>query len=424
MAILRAQVLVVGAGVVGLAVASHLAQCFALRPLSHRRRRVWDASVLVVDKNLRIGDETSSRNSEVIHAGFYYPLQTLKSRHCVRGRFLLYDFCRSVGVPHARCGKWLVSASGSDQDRMYFNELQLRSKQMDIPFRPLSQREITSEEPRLRVACGFASSSSGIVDSHALMQSLEGRLLHYEGLLSLRTSVDRIQVLTSPSQARFKTTLRLLNNNNNNDDSACIDVHSDAVVNCGGLWAEHVARRILNEQGTVFLPESVLQRYRLQPSKGRYYTLTSSRPLVRRLIYPTPPDRQLSSLGIHLTLDLQGRIRLGPDSAFEPVDSNLDYELPFPDSLAELELRRSFWTAVTSYLPLHESEDRIRLDYAGLRPRLMYPTHAEGFRDFIVEEGRAWGAEGLVNLVGIESPGLTACLSLAEQVEEFLLKDL
>jgi L-2-hydroxyglutarate oxidase LhgO len=359
------EILVVGAGVVGLAVARALA----------RRGH----SVVVADAADGIGTGISSRNSEVIHAGLYYPAGSLRARHCVAGRALLYAFCESHGVPYRRCGKLVVATASAEVPRIEAIAAQARANGVD-GLALLDSDEARRLEPNLACAAALLSAETGIVDSHALMLALLGDLEDAGGVLALRTPVEDLRRAGTGWIARFGGT-------------APGALPCDAVVNAAGLGAPALAAR------TEGYPSERMPRLVL--AKGSYFAC-ASRPAFTRLIYPAPVE---GGLGIHLTLDLAGRMRFGPD--VEWVDS-LDYAVD-PTRGAV------FYAAIRRYWP-GLPDGSLSPDYAGIRPKLTGP--GEPAADFRIEAGAEHGLPGLVSLFGIESPGLTAGLSLAEDVAD------
>lgn len=357
-------VLVVGAGVVGLAIGREL----ALR--GHE--------VIVAEAAGGIGTGVSSRNSEVIHAGMYYPTGSSRAHHCVEGRRRLYAFCASHGVPHAKIGKLIVAATepeGTKIAAIHAQGLENGVEGLSL----LDGEEARRLEPNLTCNAALLSTETGIVDSHALMLALQGDIEGAGGALAFNTPIDRLTHTPDGWVARF------------GDDELTID----AVVNAASFGAQGLAR------ATEGYPASRVPRLVL--AKGNYFGCTG-RPAFSRLIYPAPVE---GGLGIHLTLDLAGRMRFGPD--VEWIDAP-DYEVdPGRGALFYAAIRR-YWPA----LP----DGALVPDYAGIRPKLSGP--GEGAADFLIDGPAEHGLPGLVHLFGIESPGLTSSLSLAEDVADRL----
>ncbi|AWN55303.1 NAD(P)/FAD-dependent oxidoreductase [Methylobacterium sp. 17Sr1-1] len=357
-------VLVVGAGVVGLAIGREL----ALR--GHE--------VIVAEAEGGIGTGVSSRNSEVIHAGMYYPTGSLRAHHCVEGRRRLYAFCQSHGVPHAKIGKLIVAATEPEGPKIAAIHAQGVENGVE-GLSLLDGRQARRLEPNLTCNAALLSTETGIVDSHALMLALQGDIEDAGGALAFNTPISR---LTRPGEgwtAHF------------GDDALAVD----AVVNTASFGAQTLAR------ATEGYPEARVPRLVL--AKGNYFGCTG-RPAFSRLIYPAPVE---GGLGIHLTLDLAGRMRFGPD--VEWIDAP-DYEVdPGRGALFYAAIRR-YWPA----LP----DGALVPDYAGIRPKLSGP--GEGAADFLIDGPAEHGLPGLVHLFGIESPGLTSSLSLAQDVADRL----
>jgi L-2-hydroxyglutarate oxidase LhgO len=360
--------LIVGAGVVGLAVARALAQ------RGH--------AVIVAERATGIGTGISSRNSEVIHGGMYYPAGSLRARHCVAGRRRLYAFCASHGVPHRRCGKLIVATNALEQAKIEGIAEQGRANGVE-GLDLLTGEAARALEPALACTGAVLSRETGIVDSHALMLALQGDLESAGGAIAFGAPVERLWRAEGQWQVavggRDPTTLAV-----------------DAVVNAAGLGAQALAHV------TEGLPVERVPRLVL--AKGNYFGF-SGRPVFTRLIYPAPVD---GGLGTHVTLDLAGRMRFGPDVEWIPLET---YDV-CPRRAA------GFYASIRRYWP-GLPDDSLVPDYAGIRPKLTGP--GEPPADFVVEGPAEHGLPGLVNLFGIESPGLTASLSLAEDVAGRLL---
>jgi L-2-hydroxyglutarate oxidase LhgO len=361
------QVLVVGAGIVGLAAARAL----ALR--GH--------DVIVAERTGAIGSGISSRNSEVIHAGMYYPAGSLRARHCVTGRRMLYAFCESHGVPHRKCGKLIVATDELERAKiegLYAQGLTNGVEGLDL----LTGAEAQALEPNLSCVAAVLSRETGIVDSHALMLALQGDLEGAGGTIAFNAPVARI----APDGTGWNVTVA-------GDEPMVLPV--EAVVNCAGLCAHALARAV---EG--FPLERVP---RLVLAKGNYFGCVG-RPAFSRLIYPSPVE---GGLGTHVTLDMAGRMRFGPD--VEWIESE-NYDVD--PARAE-----SFYASIRRYWP-GLPDGALVPDYSGIRPKLTGPGEIPA--DFVIEGPQEHGMPGLVHLFGIESPGLTAALSLAEEVADRL----
>jgi len=361
---------VVGAGVVGLAVA---------RALALRGRETW-----VLEAEGTIGTGTSSRNSEVIHAGIYYPPGSAKARLCVAGRQLLYPYCESHGIGHRRCGKLIVATGQAQVGALEKIAATARANGVD-DLRWLTAAEAKATEPALSCVAALLSPSTGIVDSHALMLALQGDLEDAGGIVAFRAPVRRGRC------SREGIVLEA-----GSEDP--IELSARAVINSAGLHAQQVARAIEGVSPESIPPSSY--------AKGNYYVLQGKAPF-RHLIYPTPEP---GGLGVHLTLDLAGQARFGPDVEWVRT---LDYTVD-PARAAH------FYRAIRSYWP-ELPDGALRPGYAGIRPKLSGPDAAAA--DFLIQGEQAHGVPGLINLYGIESPGLTAALAIAEQVAETIASD-
>ncbi len=355
------QVLVIGAGVVGLAAARAAARA------GH--------DVVVAEKTGGIGNGVSSRNSEVIHAGLYYPPGSLRARHCVTGRHLLYEFCASHGVPHRKCGKLVVAANDAELERVTAIAAQGTSNGAE-GLEIVDGQAARALEPQLRCLGAMRSPETGILDVHAYMLALQGDLEDAGGAIAFNTPVEGAARKNGQWAVRF-----------GGDPEP---VAFDALVNCAGLGAQDVARGIADYPASR-IPRQVL-------AKGNYFSFTG-KPAFTRLIYPTPMP---GGLGVHVTLDLAGRMRFGPD--VEWIDHET-YDVDPKRADIFYERIRTYWPG----LP----DRSLAPDYAGIRPKLT--GKGEPAADFMIDAPAQHGLPGLVQLFGIESPGLTSSLSLAEE---------
>jgi L-2-hydroxyglutarate oxidase LhgO len=363
------QVLVIGAGVVGLAIARAAARA------GH--------DVIVAEAEAQIGSGTSSRNSEVIHAGIYYPTGSLRERHCARSRRMLYEFCASHGVPHRKLGKLVVASRAADVPIL--EKLFAQATRNDVEgLRMLEGREAIRMEPALACVAAFHSPETGIIDSHRYMLALQGDMEDAGGALALNTPVERLRWTAAGWDVRF-----------GGQEPGTLTV--DAVVNAAGHGAQKLAR------ATDGYPAGRVPRLVL--AKGNYFSYTG-RPVFSRLIYPAPVP---GGLGIHVTLDLAGRMRFGPDVQWiDDYDFNVD-----------LGRVAAFYPAIRSYWP-DLRDGTLVPDYAGIRPKLT--AQGEPAADFMIDLPADHGLPRLVHLFGIESPGLTASLSIARDVVAKLIE--
>jgi L-2-hydroxyglutarate oxidase LhgO len=357
--------IVIGAGAVGLAVAR------ALQLAGH--------DTVILEKNGHIGMETSARNSEVIHAGIYYPQGSLKAQLCVRGKALLYDFCAAHGVPHRRLGKLIVGHAGQEAQIAAIAKAAAGNGVDDL--RPLGAREIASLEPEVTATEGLFSPSTGIIDSHQYMLALLGdlTLVKNSDVAAIRRESDGWSLQVS-------------------NDGENLMLKAPLLVNAAGLWAQSVAQRVegLNNVPALYL------------AKGSYASLAGKSPF-NHLVYPVPEP---GGLGVHVTLDMGGRARFGPN--VEWLASNDPAQIDYTVSPG---IAARFAPVIAHYWP-GIGEEMLTPDYSGVRPKLSGPGQAAA--DFRIDGPAAHGLPGLVNLFGIESPGLTASLAIAEHVLELL----
>ncbi|MGZ5928546.1 MAG: NAD(P)/FAD-dependent oxidoreductase [Rhizomicrobium sp.] len=367
------EAVVIGAGVVGLAIARALA---------------WAGrEVVILEKNAHIGEETSARNSEVIHAGIYYPKDSLKAALCVEGRERLYAFCESHGVGHKRLGKLIVSTH-ADQDGQLAILLRHAAGNGVADLRLVSRTEISALEPELSASGGLFSPSTGIIDSHAYMLALLGEA--EAAGANLVRAADVMSVIRQGDAYR-------LNVRNAGD---VMTLETGILVNSAGLWAPRVAARI-ESLDAKFVPPTFL-------AKGNYVTLNVRSPF-RHLIYPVPEP---GGLGVHLTLDMSGAACFGPDVEWLATDdpAMIDYAVS-PALPAQFAPRiAAYWPRVTAEI--------LTPGYSGVRPKIGGRENPNA--DFRIEGPMTHGLPGLVNLFGIESPGLTASLAIAEKVKGML----
>jgi L-2-hydroxyglutarate oxidase LhgO len=355
------QLLVVGAGIVGLAIA--------------REAALQGHDVTVAEAAGAIGTGTSSRNSEVIHAGIYYPTNSLRARHCTRGRRLLYDYCASHGIPHRKLGKLLIVTRQADIPVLEALHAQALTNSVENLVM-LEAKEAMRLEPELTCVAAFHSPETGIIDSHAYMLAMRGDLEDRGGRIAFHTPVDRIARTGAAFEVAFGGT-------------APGKHRFDAVINAAGHGAQRLAAAIDG------YPRERVPRLFL--AKGNYFGY-SGRAAFSRLIYPAPVP---GGLGIHVTLDLAGRMRFGPD--VEWIDT--------PNFEVDPRRAAAFYTYIRNYWP-GLPDNSLVPDYAGIRPKLTGP--GEPAADFVVDTPKDHGVPRLVNLFGIESPGLTSAMSLAQ----------
>ncbi len=362
---------IIGAGVVGLAISARLSE-------KHK-------SILVLEKNAKYGLETSSRNSEVIHAGIYYPPGSLKAQLCVEGRDELYRLCARYGIAHRQITKLIVATDQSEREKL--EEIYQNGRTNGVPLELLDASAARAFEPNIRATAAIFSPLSGIISAHQLMDYFYHRAVNNGVTIQMHVTVVRIEkradgyLLTIDERGTPST------------------FTSEVVVNAAGLQADLVAAMVgidIDRAG-----------YRQVYAKGSYFSVASAKArLLSRLVYPMPAKE---SLGVHALVDLGGRLKFGPDIEYLP-DRTLDYTV-------DETKRASFAASIQRMIP-HISEEDLTPDMAGIRPKLQRPGEAP--RDFVIVHEKEKGLEGFVNLIGIESPGLTASPAIARYVESLL----
>jgi L-2-hydroxyglutarate oxidase LhgO len=362
----RVDSVVIGAGVVGLAVARALA--------------LTGREVLVLEAAATFGTATSSRNSEVIHAGIYYAQGSLKALFCVQGRQMLYRYCAERDIRHRRCGKLIVATSAEQIDELRaIRQRAAANGVTDLQW--LTRDAALALEPQLACHAALLSPATGIIDSHGLMLSLLADVQGAGGVLAVRSPVQRLQAVAGQIEVVAS-----------GEDGETV-LLARSVINAAGLGAPALAARTQAR----YVPKAY-------GVKGNYFTLSGRAPF-SRLIYPVPEP---GGLGVHLTLDLGGQAKFGPD---------VQWNTPPGDYTVDPARAASFYARVRQYWP-GLPDGALQPGYAGIRPRISGPGKPEV--DFVIQGPREHGVPGLVNLLGIESPGLTSCLALGERVAQVL----
>jgi L-2-hydroxyglutarate oxidase LhgO len=359
---------VIGAGVVGLSIAEELSA-------NYKR-------VLLIEKNDGFGQETSSRNSEVIHAGIYYPHGFLKASFCTEGNRLLYNLCRERNIPHKRLGKLIVATN--DEECEHLENIKKHAEGNGVSdLTMLGKKQVLTLEPEVSARAAIYSPSTGIIDSHSLMRSFCISAESSGAVIAFRSKVTAIhaengiyEVETNGGEYRFNTRV---------------------IINSAGLYSDNIAAMAgidIDRRG-----------YRLKYCKGNYFSASPS-PKLNHLVYPVPPENT-ESLGIHATLDLSNRVKFGPDSQYiDEIKYSIDEGR-----------RESFYQSIRNYLPGIKPE-YLHPDMCGIRPKLQGP--GEAYRDFVIKDEHDTGYPGLINLIGIESPGLTSCVAIARYVRSLV----
>jgi L-2-hydroxyglutarate oxidase LhgO len=356
---------IIGAGVIGLAVARRLAQA--------------GREVIILEAAEGIGTVTSSRNSEVIHAGIYYPAGSLMARMCVGGKQALYRYCRDHGIPHRNCGKLIVATSVTETEKLQWIRAHAEANGV-LDLQPLSAVDARALEPALKCDAALLSPSTGIIDSHAYMLALWGDAEDAGAACAFHTPLLHARALEGGIELDV-------------GGGAPLSLECRLLVNAAGLYAPAVARSIAGMPRELIPPAYF--------AKGNYFSCSARAPF-SHLIYPVPEP---GGLGVHLTLDMAGQARFGPDVEWiEKIDYAVD------PGRAE-----RFYPAIRRYWPTLP-DGALMPSYSGIRPKIVPPAVAA--QDFVIQGPRDHGVNGLINLFGIESPGLTSSLAIADYVGE------
>jgi len=368
----KVDVTIIGAGIVGLAVGVELS--------------TLEREVYVVERHKSFGQETSSRNSEVIHAGIYYPNNSLKAKLCVNGNRMLYEICARHSIPHKKLGKLIVAVTRDEEKTL--EELLKQGLSNGAYLKYLSRSEIKRVEPNVEAICAIYSPSTGIVDSHALMKNFESvirqNIVYGCEVIAVEKKDDCYLVVINDSNEEYSFLSRI-------------------VVNCAGLNSDKIAAMVgidVERAG-----------YKLHYCKGDYFQVRPAKAkLTDMLIYPSP-KKELTGLGVHTVKTLDNQMRVGPNSYYVDDITNLDVDVS----------RKPEFEAIRTFLPFIEANDlEPAIGCSGIRPKLSAP--GEGFKDFVIEDEYKRGFPGFINLVGIESPGLTAAPAIACYVKELVKK--
>ncbi len=366
----RADITIIGGGVIGLAIASQVAR---------EGREVY-----VLEKNEAFGQEQSSRNSEVIHAGIYYEKDSLKARTCLEGNGLLYEICEKNGIAYKKCGKIIVATDYVEAEEL--EKLYRRGKDNGVPLKMLSRKEMGLLEPNIKGIAAFFSPTTGIVDSYALMRYFLKKAKDNGMQIAYKTEVIGIEKISNGYKVKV------------NDASGDFSFMAGVVINCAGLYSDKVA-----EMAGINIDEA---NYKLYWYKGEYYSVSGGRnKLINRLIYPVPMG---ISLGVHVCLDVNWRLRLGP--LFYYVE-DISYKVDDTRKKAFLE------SSMMKALPFMKPSD-LEPETSGIMAK--FQGEEDGFRDFIIRHECDRGLPGFINLVGIESPGLTSSPAIARYVSRLV----
>lgn len=369
--------LIIGAGVVGLAIGRQLSQ----------KRQVY-----ILEQQATIGSETSSRNSGVIHAGLYYPRHFLKSQLCIAGRELLYRYCQQHDIAHQRCGKLIVASDTNELQDL--KKLQSQAHQHGLELDWLDKGQVSAQEPHLNVEAALLSPQTGIIDSHAYMQQLAKDTEINHGNILTHHCIEAIDI----DHQGFTVSVRV--------GADSFQLHCKTLINAAGLDAHSLSQKI-NLSKTQINAQKNLKTPAVFYCKGHYFRFQGSQRF-KHLVYPLP-DKQQAGLGIHLTLDTEGGIKFGP---------NVDYLQESHKNYAVDEtLKPTFLQSIQRYFPAITAQ-QLHADYAGIRPKLAGPGCIT--QDFHISTENQHGIAGLIQLFGIESPGLTASLAIANHIDTLL----
>jgi len=368
-----AEITIVGAGVVGLAIAEKVSE-------EH-------SNVFLIEKHPSFGQETSSRNSEVIHAGIYYPKDSLKARLCVEGKRLLYDYCKKYDVPYNNCGK-LIVATSEEEISVIEGIRQTATKNGVDDLVVLEREQIAEMEPNIFALKALFSPSTGIVDSHSLMKQYETNTINNGGQVVYGSEVTGIKRLKNG----YEITLL-------DADKKNYSFTTRIVINSAGLTSDKVSEMAGMSDENLKILFCKGEYFRVNPPKNR---------LIKRLIYPVP-HHNLEGIGIHVTIDMGGGVKLGPDVKY--LESNVyDYKLTASK-------QEAFYKSAKKFLPFLEYDD-IAPEMAGIRPKIQKP--GEPVRDFYIMEESNKGCPGFINLIGMESPGLTSSIAIGKYVKSLI----
>jgi L-2-hydroxyglutarate oxidase LhgO len=363
-----AEITIIGAGVIGLAIAE--------RASGNTR------NVFVIEKHPTFGQETSSRNSEVIHAGIYYPKDSLKAKLCVEGKSLLYDYCKKYEIPFKNCGKLIVATD--DKEIAVIDGIKNTAAGNGVDLEIFDRNRIKELEPEVFALKALFSPTTGIIDSHSLMKRFETNILINGGQIVYGSEVTGIRKTDEGYE------ISILDADKNN-----FSFTSRMIINSAGLTSDKISEMAGMKDERLSIHFCKGEYFRIKPPKNR---------LLNRLVYPVP-HTNLEGIGIHVTIDMGGGVKLGPDVTY--LESNVyDYSL-------NPEKQEAFWKSARKFLPFLEIDD-IAPEMAGIRPKTQKP--GEPVRDFYISEESERGNPGFINLIGMESPGLTSCIAIANHV--------
>ena len=367
-----ADITIIGAGVIGLSIAEKLSETFK--------------DIFIVEKHTTFGQETSSRNSEVIHAGIYYPQGSLKAKLCVEGNNLLYEYCRKFDVPHKKCGKLIVATS--EDEITVIQGIKKTAEKNGVHLSMLEKEQVTEMEPNIFALKALFSPTTGIVDSHSLMKRFETNAMNNGGQFVYGSEVTGIRKIDNA----YEVTLL-------GPDKEPYSFSTRILINSAGLTSDTIAEIAGINDKLLKIAFCKGDYFRVNPPKNR---------LINRLVYPIP-HQNMEGIGVHVTVDMAGGVKLGPDVTY--LDPKVyDYKV-------DPAKQKEFWKSARKFLPFLEFED-IAPEMAGIRPKTQKP--GEPIRDFYIKEESERGYKGLINLIGMESPGLTSCIAIARYVSNLV----
>jgi L-2-hydroxyglutarate oxidase LhgO len=368
-----ASVTIIGAGVIGLAIAEKL---------SEKYRNVY-----VIEKHPTFGQETSSRNSEVIHAGIYYLQGSLKAKLCVEGKTLLYDYCDKYDIPYKNCGKLIVATN--EHEVSVIESIKEHARKNGVDLVMIERDQVSEMEPEVFALKALYSPTTGIVDTHSLMKRFETNALNNGAQIVYGSEVTEIRRI----EKGYEITLM-------DADGQNFRFTSGILINSAGLTADRVSEMAGINDKNLKIYFCKGEYFRIRPPKNR---------LIKRLVYPVPREN-MEGIGIHVTVEMEGGVKLGPDVTY--LESNI-YDYKVSPSKQE-----AFWESAKRFLPFIEYDDLLP-EMAGIRPKTQ--KQGDPIRDFYIKEESARGYCGLINLIGMESPGLTSCISIANYVLKLVI---
>lgn len=363
---------IIGAGVVGISTA--------------RSCLNFSDKIILIEKNNNFGLETSSRNSEVIHSGIYYPIGSLKSDLCISGRKMIYEYCNKNIISYNKCGKLIIAHNQKERNKL--NQLRELATKKNIKSEFLNEKEIKEKEPNISAKYALFLPDSGVVDSHGFMSSMVKDISESVDI-AYKTEVKKIKKI----DLGYELTIQ-------NPDKTKSFITTRILINSGGLSSNHLSR----------LAGIKDKNYEVSYWKGEYFWASNiKKNFLKSLIYPLP-NKKLEGLGIHATTDLTGRLKFGPNAIYLNKSSKFDYSINISN-------KKKFYDAISKYLP-EININQLNPDFSGIRPKLQKP--GSSFRDFLILNEKDRGLYNYINLIGIESPGLTASMAIGDYITNII----